>query len=268
LAYFKRSVAVKQEGVFLELLPNPPFIPFVYGVQSWYIREGDDKIKYLSRTIDVYCTLRGVHPHCYSNGACTNTGTRARVRQWVLDWKATQSKYNVVVEDVDVNVYFERLRSARIVIGAEPGQHGGDNRFWEALASGALLFTDETSIPHPPVPAHAKHVVVYDASDYASFVKVLQYYIEHPTEAAGIARQGWLLARNYHGALNRADYLLWASLCIRQCGDSKCYSKYPIGSEAQSSTLVSRPRPYSRYGHWRGPTNDEYFDAVNHSAKF
>ena len=45
--------------------------------------------------------------------------------------------------------YFGWMRSAQIVVTCNPSHWDGDFRLFEALASGALVFTDELHTPQP-----------------------------------------------------------------------------------------------------------------------
>ena len=78
------------------------------------------------------------------------------------------------------------------------------------MLSGALVFVDNATylhqIPNPIV--HKQHVILYDIKDKDGMLNQLQYYATHKEEAQAIARAGYVHVRQYHMAINRADYLL------------------------------------------------------------
>jgi hypothetical protein len=159
------------------------------------------------RLDDISCTLRvhEVQP------------ARTRVAEWVTeavaDWKLTLS--GGVVGELnkgqrkEINPkYFSSLRHARIVVTCNPSSWEGDFRLWEAMASGALVFTDEMWTPMPEPLLDGVHVVVYDNNDRDAFRKKLKYYLDHPAEHARVARAGLLHSLTFHRAVSRIDYVL------------------------------------------------------------
>ena len=78
------------------------------------------------------------------------------------------------------------------------------------MLSGALVFVDNATyisqIPNPLI--HKKHAIIYDIKDKEGMLRDLKYYVAHKDEAKAIARAGYVHVRQYHMAINRADYLL------------------------------------------------------------
>lgn len=96
-----------------------------------------------------------------------------------------------------------------MIVTANPDQWDGDMRTWEALASGALVLVDASHTPFPPGLAlvHGGHVVFYDNRDRASLLGLLRHYLDHPEEAAAIAKRGQAFALQHHRASSRIDYV-------------------------------------------------------------
>jgi hypothetical protein len=263
LAYFKRSVAHRRDSISTSVLPNPPYIPISYGVQSWYIHPGDELIPYTSRQIHVYCTLMQVVTRQKRKviRIVAHGGTRARAKQWLGSLKSNPT-YNIVIENTETNDYFRKLRTARIVVTANPSIWEGDSRLWESLSSGALVFSDRVFGIQPPELLDGKHLVYYDGHNETQFLSKVAYYLEHPVEASLIANRGRLFACNYHAALNRADYVFWTSLCIAQGKSRSMCSNYPIGTSSEAPYILPRPKGSSMYGGWKGGMHDLYFDQI------
>jgi hypothetical protein len=56
------------------------------------------------------------------------------------------------------------------------------------------------------------HVVYYDPTDKAGFLKLLKHYLDRPDEARRIGLAGHAYASQHHRTVNRADYLLNVAL--------------------------------------------------------
>lgn len=115
-------------------------------------------------------------------------------------------------------VRFRDLQArCRIVFTAQPEHVDGDNRTWEAFASGALVFRDLSHIPTPAPTLDGRHCVVFDALDPDSLRDALgkaRYYLAHDDERAAIARNGFQHVLRHHRPLNRARRLLNRHLMV------------------------------------------------------
>ena len=56
------------------------------------------------------------------------------------------------------------------------------------------------------------HWVLYDSYDREAFLRLLEYYLEHPLEAQAIARAGQAYALQHHRTVSRMDQLLWTAV--------------------------------------------------------
>ena len=76
--------------------------------------------------------------------------------------------------------YFSMMRRAQIVVTCNPANWDGDFRLFEALSSGALVFTDELHTPAPYPLVDGVHLVVYDNDDKADLHRKLQWRADVP----------------------------------------------------------------------------------------
>uniref|UniRef100_A0A7S3JSJ3 Spore protein YkvP/CgeB glycosyl transferase-like domain-containing protein n=1 Tax=Aureoumbra lagunensis TaxID=44058 RepID=A0A7S3JSJ3_9STRA len=206
LIYLKRSWVSKKDGVYTGIGKRYErnYFPMAYSVSDKYF----DPFRTLSgsqRKLDIVC----------SNRPTERQPTRARIVHWVGDFLDSHEKYHGIAGEVNAagrrginELYFAAMRSSKIVVTANPSHWEGDFRFFEAVASGALVFVDEMYTPHPHPFIHKRHLIVYDNSDQDTFQNLLKYYLEHPEEARIIARAGLRHALRYHRAVSRMDWIL------------------------------------------------------------
>ena len=100
------------------------------------------------------------------------------------------------------------LPPSSFVVTCNPSHWDGDFRLFEALSSGALVFTDELHTPQPYALVDGVHCVVYDTHDKGDLRRKLAYYLERPREAARIAANGLAHVLRHHRAVSRVDYVL------------------------------------------------------------
>jgi hypothetical protein len=102
-------------------------------------------------------------------------------------------------------------KQCKIIFTAQPEPVEGDNRTWEAFATGSLVFRDVFYGYVPDVPRDGEHCVVYDASDRTSISKAIQkaeYYLRHDLEREEIAQSGYNHVLKYHRPINRVNLLI------------------------------------------------------------
>jgi len=214
LIYLKRSFVTKKDGLYTGQGRGYErnYFPMAYSVSDEYF----DPQNFLSgsqRKLDIVC----------SNRPFDKQPTRSRIVYWVADFLDKYPQYHGIAGEVNAagrreinQKYFDAMRSTKILVTANPSFWEGDFRFFEAVASGALVFVDEMYIPHPHPFIHGKHLIVYDNSDQQTFQNSLKYYLEHPQEARAIARAGLRHALRYHRALSRMDWILRSASDILQ----------------------------------------------------
>jgi hypothetical protein len=115
-------------------------------------------------------------------------------------------------------VDFIRLQHrTKVIFTAQPWLVDGDNRTWEAMASGALVFLDRCSIPTPDWPVDGQHCCHYDAADPASVDAAIGralYYLKNDAGRERVAAAGYRFVRERHRAVNRVRYMLGRSRCL------------------------------------------------------
>lgn len=79
-------------------------------------------------------------------------------------------------------------------------------RYWEIPAHGAMLLAERKPIVIPHDFVHGESCVHFQAAD--DLLASLRHYLEHPDEAAVIARRGWEHLRAHHTSAQRARHLL------------------------------------------------------------
>lgn len=150
------------------------------------------------RRLDVVCTLRvgqGAYP------------ARARVLSWARAY-AEQRNLTGYFGEVTTStrtalspVYLQLMRTAKVVVTANPGNWEGDFRTWEALASGAAVVRDRLFAPTP----YSDLGVVYDTRSRASFDSAMD---RAHANAETLGRRTLTDALAHHRAVSRVDWLL------------------------------------------------------------
>jgi len=161
-----------------------------------YTREGVEK------DINISCTLvpRG-------------WGVRESINELVRNLNISNTvvgsitKGNAITgsDDKSKEEYFRVLARSKISI-AYPGGGFDTGRFWEILASQALLFSPPIRIKMPRPFLEFKHFVPYN--NLSQLKTRLLYYLDHEQERKRIADAGYRHLLKYHTTKERAKYLL------------------------------------------------------------
>lgn len=218
LAYFKRSVARGPDRLPLEPGAKPVY-PLDFGVLDAYLaarapagtRRTIDIGWYFDPTVIARSTRRNTVYQCL---LATDWGRRiTRLGQVTADGATGRRG---VLYDLGGNAWAEYMRllsRTKIVFSAFQDEWDGDNRTWEALASGALCCLDASAIPMPHPPVHGRHCLRYDARDPDSVraVTAQARRLLEPDMTArrrAMARAGCRLALARHSSRARVAYLL------------------------------------------------------------
>ena len=107
---------------------------------------------------------------------------------------------------------FLKLQSAcKIIFTAQPSHCEGDNRTWEAMASGGLVFMDKM-FPHYKYPLiDEKHCIFYDALNRNSILEAYdkaKYYLKNNEKRIKIAKEGFEYVKKYHRPINRVKQMI------------------------------------------------------------
>jgi hypothetical protein len=114
-------------------------------------------------------------------------------------------------EDNSFYEFIKMQNSCKIIATAQPEKVDGDNRTWEALASGALVFCEQPMIPmnHPLV--DGKHCIFFDSFDSNSLQNVLRqmkHYLKNEQERFNITASARSFVEKYHMPINRVRQML------------------------------------------------------------
>ena len=112
------------------------------------------------------------------------------------------------------NFFYDFLKlqkQCKIIFTAQPELVDGDNRTWEALASGSLVFCERSLIPvdHPLIDGY--HCLFFDANSIFSIKKAIEkakYYLNNQLPREKIAKNGMEFTKKYHMGTNRVQQML------------------------------------------------------------
>jgi hypothetical protein len=119
--------------------------------------------------------------------------------------------------------YMTILKRAKIVFTAFPDNWDGDSRTWEAFASKALVFMDETFIPSAFPFEHGRHCIIYDARDRQSIREAIclaRYYLKNEQARERVALAGYAYALKHHTPVARVKRIMaWVQSSPRHLPD-------------------------------------------------
>jgi hypothetical protein len=102
--------------------------------------------------------------------------------------------------------YYRNLHRAQIGVSVRGG--GFDTlRYWEVVACGALLISEEPDIVIPTNFEHGRHAV-FCRRDLADLGALVRYYLSHQEKRETIAAEGYAHLLKYHTCERRAEYFL------------------------------------------------------------
>ncbi len=108
--------------------------------------------------------------------------------------------------------YYRALRQAKIGVSVRGG--GFDTlRYWEIVACGALLVSEEPDIVIPDNFEQGRHAV-FCRRDLGDLGELVRYYASHDEERQAIAAEGHAHLLKHHTSERRAEYFL--EVCRRQ----------------------------------------------------
>lgn len=181
---------------------EPNVHPFNFMAMDEYFPDEDRP-----RTIDVCCTLRG------------GQGLRNEVLKVLR--AAFGGRKNVLLNPVSdggliglSRPYLNAMWRSKIVVTCSPCRWEGDNRTFEALASGAMVIMDRHRIVEP-APRNFKHVIYFD--DPESIPATVNGYLLHDDERVRIGTAGMHFTRAYHTGKARIQYVF---KLLKACSDS------------------------------------------------
>lgn len=107
---------------------------------------------------------------------------------------------------------FLKLQSAcKIIFTAQPTHVEGDNRTWEAMASGALVFMDIMYHPTIKPLRDGEHCFYHDSAKIETIednIDKAKWYLKHDRKRRKIAEKGFEFTKKYHRPINRIKQML------------------------------------------------------------
>lgn len=167
-----------------------------------------DHISLLSRSIDASCfsppetsvdKLRGYTCQTVQEMARKDPNGRIKVHAGIVGQNGAEGRSN------PQQAYIQTMLKSKIIVTAQKDGWEDHYRFFEAVASGALVMTD----PMHPMPLgyeHGKNVVIY--SSLNELEDQLAYYLSHEEERLEIARAGYDWAMEHHRPWNVMERIL------------------------------------------------------------
>lgn len=181
--YLKRNFVNKPEGA----------VPFNYMAMEQYFPTEPTE-----RMIDLCCTLR----------------PDWRLRQRVIEalWENYHGRDNVQLGPVDENklqgvsnAYHQIMWHSKIIVTCQPDSWEGDNRTFEALASGALVIVNRHRFMEPAY-QDRDHIIFYDEPEEVP--DLVDFYLKMDDVRDRIAQAGFEFTKNHHTCGARMSQVL------------------------------------------------------------
>ena len=99
--------------------------------------------------------------------------------------------------------YFEALRRSKIVIHCNPFPWEGDYRLYEAIAGGALVFSDAMGMPIQNPFVDQYHLMLYGLLNDRNLIQKLRYFLTHEDDRLALAQNGYDHAFAHHRPQDR-----------------------------------------------------------------
>lgn len=257
--YFKRSWVTRKypKGGASRVVGVPSYakkrgyFPLSYSMADEFLLDAATQqladVANAARTRPVVCTLRPAGRGSSDVRKQVLGWVRGAVEQWGLRGSAVGEVDHGGRRELQNKNYLQTMREARIVVTANPTGWEGDSRTWEALASGALVMVDTLACPLPFPLIDKVHVVYYDPTDEAGFLRLLKHYLDRPDEAKRIGLAGHAHAIQHHRTVNRADYVLNVALLHKdqlltpKAGETTLRRRRLLGVERLAAQEEAKP---------------------------
>jgi hypothetical protein len=101
--------------------------------------------------------------------------------------------------------YVSAMLDTKIVVTAQRDKWEDHYRLYEALASGAMVMTDQM-LSLPAGLRNGTNIIEFSSAD--EFVRLARYYLEHDNERQAIAQQGRYVAMSRHRSWHRMEEII------------------------------------------------------------
>lgn len=204
--YLKRSMVSAYENGVRKRITYPNYVkPFSHASVMKEFTQPFNKMFLADRDYDVTTTFRSGH---------STNELRLKLQEYLKN-KFQNSSYKThfgAVDDAKSHdysfKYHKLMRNSEIVVTMNPMYWEGDNRLYEALASGALVLCDKLWTDIPDAFINKVHLVYYDVNDFESVFDKIIYYLNNPEERVRIAHNGFQYVNRYHTPEHRIQQIL------------------------------------------------------------
>jgi len=124
------------------------------------------------------------------------------------EWNISFEEFNDSNSGDFETSYINHLKNSKIIVTMNPSCWEGDNRLYESLACGAMVFCDQLYVDIPDKFIDGKHLIYYNALDVDALYHQILYYLENQDELNRIARAGYEFVQEFHSSSGRIDQIL------------------------------------------------------------
>ena len=134
-------------------------------------------------------------------------------RLWAKIWEDTPASEADREKKQSPEAYYREIAASRIAVALRGGGRTASLRYFEVVAMGAMLLSDqpETLIPNDFV--DRRHAI-YCRPDLSDLEALVRYYLREEKEREAIVAEGRAHLLKYHTCERRAEYFL--DVCARQ----------------------------------------------------
>lgn len=202
--YFKRMCVERKKNKSKKFITyERKVIPLPFAIRQDTINYINSIKNKFNREFDISCMF--------------GKGNRGRRRDIYKFFKNTEfsRKYKVFVGTIKKskkfyhqinNGYINQLLKSKIIVTSNPKNHEGDYRLFEALSSGALVFSDQMLTPVKNPLINKKHLIYYKNINHLN--ELLIYYLNNDKERNEIAKNGHQYALKYHTFIYRTKEII------------------------------------------------------------
>ena len=206
LGSFKRSLTNKDRELVVDLEKYYPI--WHCALNEYYTKEHTQKYK-----IGCFFNLKTPDHLGFRRLNLISTLNELNLKNSLIGYStgAKQKARLAISDPPNNNCFLDFLNlqnKCQIIFTAQPSHCEGDNRTWEAMASGALVFMDKTYHPMINPFEDKKHCFIYDASSKKSILDAIELALSLDDETiANIAQNGYEFVKKYHRPENRIRYI-------------------------------------------------------------
>lgn len=202
--YFKRMCVERKKNISKKFITyERNVIPLPFAIRQDTINYINSIKNKFNREFDVSCLFgkgnRGMRRDIFK--FFKNTELSKKYKIFVGTIKKSKKFYHQVN-----NGYINQLLKSKIIVTSNPKNHEGDYRLFEALASGALVFSDQMLTPVKNPLIDKKHIIYY--KNIKQLHQLLIYYLNNTKEREEISKNGYQYSMKYHTFVYRTTEII------------------------------------------------------------